>query len=94
MTNQISTQCPECDNDISVSASCQGEQFICPDCDAPLEVVRMAPLALAQTSHPNSNKSESLRFIKISMMMHILNTFKKNTKKAKQPVEELVRFAL
>lgn len=51
MTIQISTQCPECDNDISVSATNQGEHFICPDCDEQLEVVRMEPLALAQASN-------------------------------------------
>lgn len=51
MTIQISTQCPECDNDISVSATNQGEQFNCPDCDEQLEVVRMEPLALAQASN-------------------------------------------
>jgi lysine biosynthesis protein LysW len=50
MSNQVSTQCPECDNDISVQASNQGEHFICPDCDIPLEIVRMDPLALAQTT--------------------------------------------
>lgn len=44
----MSTNCPECDAHIALSADVvEGEIVVCPDCAVELEVVSVSPLELA-----------------------------------------------
>jgi alpha-aminoadipate carrier protein LysW len=43
----MSTFCPECEGNLSLSSIETGEIVVCPDCGVDLEVMNMTPLTLA-----------------------------------------------
>ena len=43
MTNNVKTNCPECDAEIDLQDVVQGEIVVCPDCGIDLEVISVNP---------------------------------------------------
>jgi alpha-aminoadipate carrier protein LysW len=46
MAAQLTSHCPECDAELTLSDVVQGEIVVCSDCGVDLEVVSLEPLTL------------------------------------------------